>query len=135
MTARMDGPGGGNCVGRGRLPVGGGAFESLGRSGYMEELMSRFFSEASAHKSKPQYMTAVWAQNEAQKAVAEKLAKQNMKPIPVLNAKPWHGASAAPCTPSRKAVSRACRRARGERAMCNGVPSGARGAPLHRRLG
>ena len=57
-----------------------------------EALMTRFFAEASAHKSKPQYMSAVWAQNAEQRATAERIARQSGKPIPVLDAKQWHDA-------------------------------------------
>ena len=58
-----------------------------------EKLMSVVMEQASTHKSKPQYMSAVWAQNEQQaevaKHVAERLGKQA---VPILPKSEWHDA-------------------------------------------
>ena len=55
-----------------------------------QELMTIFFREARGGRCKPQYMSAVWAQDARQKAIAEKLASG--KEIPVFDACAWYDA-------------------------------------------
>ena len=53
-----------------------------------EELIRRVLSEASSHKSKAQYMSAVWAQDEQQAAAAKRAASELRKSgVPILEAK------------------------------------------------
>ena len=52
-----------------------------------EQLMQRVLKEASSHRSKPQYMSAVWAQNPSQAAAASKVAASlNKQSVPILKA-------------------------------------------------
>lgn len=58
-----------------------------------EEVMRKVLPEASGFKAKRQYMSAVWAQNEAQKKVAENVAKSLGKDsVPILPAQHWQDA-------------------------------------------
>lgn len=58
-----------------------------------EELMRLYFSEAYGGRSKPQYMSAVWAQSDEQAATANKIARASAKEdIPVLATSQWHDA-------------------------------------------
>ena len=58
-----------------------------------EELMHLVLRQASAGHTKPQYMSAVWAQNKEQAAIAQKVAKElGKESVPVLEAAPWHDA-------------------------------------------
>ena len=52
-----------------------------------EQLMQRVLKEAASHRSKPQYMSAVWAQNPSQAAAASKVAASlNKQSVPILKA-------------------------------------------------
>ena len=52
-----------------------------------EELMTKVLAEASAHKSKAQYMSAVWTQTKEQESVAQKVATTlNKSTVPILPA-------------------------------------------------
>ena len=50
-----------------------------------EELMKKVIHQASPYPSKPQYMSAVWTQNEQQAEIAKRLAEEKRKPkLPIL---------------------------------------------------
>jgi len=60
-----------------------------------EEIMRKFYAAAPKRQSrggKVQYMSAVWAQDEAQRAVAERLAREVRSEVPTLAPTDWHDA-------------------------------------------
>lgn len=58
-----------------------------------EALMAKVLAEASSHKAKAQYMSAVWTQNEGQAAVVKKVAATlNKASVPILPANTWYDA-------------------------------------------
>lgn len=58
-----------------------------------EELIERVLRGASERGGKTQYMSAVWAQDEEQAAVAKRVAASLRKPgVPVLAKSAWHDA-------------------------------------------
>lgn len=55
-----------------------------------EDLMRHVMEDASTHRTKPQYKSAVWVQNEQQAAIAKRVATQEGKAgLPVLQASVW----------------------------------------------
>jgi methionine-S-sulfoxide reductase len=77
-----------------------------------EQLMLRFFEEATPHIRRKQYMSAVWAQSERQTEIASLVARRLGKDgVPVLPASTWHEAEAAHQKYyERQAAPRVCRR-------------------------
>ena len=59
-----------------------------------EDLMRRFFAEATPNIRRVQYRSAVWAQDAAQAETAVRVARELGKEegVPVLAAAPWHDA-------------------------------------------
>ena len=58
-----------------------------------EEVMKKVLPSTSGFKAKPQYMSAVWAQNEEQKKVAQAVAKSfGKEDVPILPAQHWQDA-------------------------------------------
>ena len=51
--------------------------------------MRRFFSENKYGGGKKQYMSAVWARDEAQAAIASRVAKEQHSSVPVLGRAEW----------------------------------------------
>mmetsp|Transcript_7257 Transcript_7257/g.12276 ORF Transcript_7257/g.12276 Transcript_7257/m.12276 type:complete len:120 (-) Transcript_7257:288-647(-) len=74
-----------------------------------QDLMTTFFKEADGGRCKAQYMSAVFAQNKEQAAIAKKVAKDSNSNVPVLggaSAKPWHDAEEYHQKYMAKALSR-----------------------------
>ena len=58
-----------------------------------EQLIREVLSDATPGRCKPQYMSAVWAQNDEQKQTAKRVATELRKgDVPVLPPKPFHDA-------------------------------------------
>jgi len=58
-----------------------------------EELMKRVLEQASNRQTKPQYMSAVWVQDEEQQRIASSVASKLGKGgVPILAASKWHDA-------------------------------------------
>ena len=59
-----------------------------------EEIMQRFFSEATPNIRRMQYRSAVWCQNAVQTSVASRIAREHGKEegVPVLAAATWYDA-------------------------------------------
>ena len=60
------------------------------------DLITRFFRDPNVRSvygaEKPQYRTAIWAQNDEQQAIARRVGDEQGKAVPVLPAKPWYDA-------------------------------------------
>ena len=60
-----------------------------------EELCTRWFDDPRVrprYNERPQYKTALWAQDDAQAAIATRLAEASGKDVPVLSKAAWHDA-------------------------------------------
>ena len=61
-----------------------------------EALITRFFNDPHVRSvygtERPQYKTAIWAQNDEQKAIAERVGAAAGKHVPVLSRSPWYDA-------------------------------------------
>ena len=59
-----------------------------------DDIMQRFFSEATPNIRRTQYLSAVWAQDAEQASVASRIAREHGKEdgVPVLAAATWHDA-------------------------------------------
>ena len=58
-----------------------------------EAIMEKCFAQAHGGASKPQYMSAVWAQDEEQAAIAKAVAERTGKAdVPILPVTDWHDA-------------------------------------------
>lgn len=77
-----------------------------------DDLLRRFFAEATPNICRVQYQSAVWAQDAAQRVSALRIAKEMGKDgIPVLDATDWHDAEDYHQKYYEKQVGpRACRR-------------------------
>ena len=77
-----------------------------------EQLMHRFFEEATPNIRRRQYRSAIWAQSERQAEIASLVARRLGKDgVPILSASTWHEAEALHQKYyERQAAPRVCRR-------------------------